>query len=192
MNPETAIDASREALKVCMLVGGPILAICLIVGLLMGLAQAMSHIQDQAIATVPKILAILVAVGLMLPWMSETMAEFSKEQFGKPFLGQASGFPTSTAVSTKEKASPLIATPSKTEPNTYYPQLNAAPLRSSSFQKASFERKVETVPATNFKLPSFKLPSVKLPVTKPIETSPNPFSLPSFRFSRSDTDTTEG
>lgn len=190
MNPETAIDASREALKVCMMVGGPILAICLIVGLLMGLAQAMSHIQDQAIATVPKILAILVAVGLMLPWMSETMAEFSKEQFGKPFLGRANAFQMS--VPTESQPAPLIVTPTTTEPGTYYPQLNAAPLKAapvnaalpkaSPFRRASFEQQVEPPAETKFSLPQ----------SSPVEASPNPFTLPSFRFSRRDHDTSEG
>jgi len=86
MEPETAIEASREAIKICFMVGGPILGVCLIVGLLMGLVQAMSHIQDQALATVPKILAILAVVGLALPWFADRMMEFSKDQFSRPFM----------------------------------------------------------------------------------------------------------
>jgi flagellar biosynthetic protein FliQ len=209
MNPETAIETSREAIKVCIMVGGPILAICLIVGLLMGLAQAMSHIQDQAIATVPKLLAIFVAVGFALPWMSETLADFSKEQFGNPFLSDGIG---SQSPQTRLEAR-TASTPESARTNagqkSVFPTLNAAPLSTSSlatatagnspFKPASFDRQARNTVAPNSDASSAsttrvnKKPQFNLPSTGPAKTtSPNPFSLPSFRFSRSDDSNLEG
>ena len=167
MEPESAIEASREAIKVCFMIGGPILAVCLIVGLLMGLAQAMSHIQDQALATVSRILAIMAVVGLALPWFADRMMDFSKDQFSRPFMAETAS--AAWAESPPNAVQSLLAQPPSNDEN-YYPQLQV-PARSASFQK----------PTDNSKPPS---PS--------IEPTPSPFSLPSYRFSRRPSGNIEG
>lgn len=185
MEPESAIEASREAIKVCFMVGGPILAVCLIVGLLMGLAQAMSQIQDQALATVPKILAILAVVGLALPWFADRMMEFSKDQFSRPFMADAS--PTWAA--SESSVQSLLANPS-TNDDSYYPQLDVPKIQNGSVMRpASFNK-----PRTS-SLPSFLAPVKKANETVPtpkIEESANPFSLPSHRFTRRPSENIEG
>ena len=64
MNPDDAIDFSREAIKTCMMVGGPILVASLLLGLLIGVFQAMTQVQDQTVSFVPKILLLIVMIGL--------------------------------------------------------------------------------------------------------------------------------
>ncbi len=181
MEPESAIEASREAIKVCFMVGGPILAVCLIVGLLMGLAQAMSHIQDQALATVPKILAILAVVGLALPWFADRMMEFSKDQFSRPFMAEAD---TSWTVAQPNTTVQSLLVASQSMDESYYPQLDAPKLHGDSIVKpASFSK------SRTSSLPSFVAPSETSEDTK--ETT-NPFSLPSYRFTRRPSDNIEG
>ena len=178
MDPESAIEASREAIKVCFTVGGPILAVCLIVGLLMGLAQAMSHIQDQALATVPKILAILAVVGFALPWFADRMMEFSKDQFSRPFLGEVSA---ATWPEVEDNAvQSLLVEPTSGVEGGYYPTLNAPRVQSTPIARhASFKKQAEsTKPTVN---PS----DVK-------SNSSSPFSLPSYRFSRRPSENIEG
>ncbi|QEG24179.1 flagellar biosynthetic protein FliQ [Mariniblastus fucicola] len=180
MEPESAIEASREAIKVCFMVGGPILAVCLIVGLLMGLAQAMSHIQDQALATVPKILAIMAVIGLALPWFADRMMDFSKEQFSRPFMAKTASASRTEPVAEHQVES-LLA-PESTFDESYYPRLDAPPLESSRpspsrpvATQASFQKqKINPVPGVEKK------------------ESPNPFSLPSYRFSRRPSENIEG
>jgi len=169
MDPESAIEASREAIKVCLMVGGPILAVCLIVGLLMGLAQAMSHVQDQALATVPKILAILAVVGMALPWFADRMMEFSKDQFSRPFMAETAS--ASWVEPESNTVQSLLAEP-KPINNSYYPQAQTT----SVVRPASFKKQTETKPTT------------PAPTT---ETS-SPFSLPSYRFSRKPNGNIEG
>ncbi len=171
MESELAIEASREAIKVCLLVGGPILAVCLIVGLLMGLAQAMSHVQDQALATIPKILAIFAVVGFALPWFADRMMEFSKDQFSRPaFMEARTQDPPTTSV--QSLLEPKVETDTE-----YYPSLNVPRLQTKPVvHKASFIKqpvKIETDrPGTN--------------------KSQSPFSLPSYRFTRRPSKNIEG
>ena len=171
MEPETAIEASREAIKVCFMVGGPILGVCLIVGLLMGLAQAMSHIQDQALATVPKILAIMAVIGLALPWFADRMMEFSKDQFSRPFMAE-----TASASWTEPQPNTVHSLLSEPNNENYYPQLQVPA------KQASFQKQIQSEPT---------LPEAKPALIAP-EPSSSPFSLPSYRFSRKPNGNIEG
>jgi len=179
MEPESAIEASREAIKVCFAVGGPILAVCLIVGLLMGLAQAMSHIQDQALATVPKILAILAVVGFALPWFADRMMEFSKDQFSRPFMGEAAAATWPEAESTNAVQS-LLVHPNPESDEGYYPTLNAPQTQTTPVvRQASFKKQTESIKSEAQRLDTKK-------------ESSSPFSLPSYRFSRRPSENIEG
>lgn len=84
MNPQDAIDFSREALKTCLMVGGPILVASLLIGLLVGLFQAMTQVQDQTVSFVPKILLLILMIGLCLPWLTNRMLDFAKQSFETP------------------------------------------------------------------------------------------------------------
>ncbi len=49
-----------------------------LVGLLIGLIQALTQIQDQTISFVPKIVAMVFALSLCLPWIVREMVEYSQ------------------------------------------------------------------------------------------------------------------
>lgn len=179
MEPELAIDASREAIKVCFMVGGPILGVCLIVGLLMGLAQAMSHIQDQALATVPKILAILAVVGFGLPWFADRMVDFSKDQFSRPFMAEAAAASWATPEPEQAVRSLLVPVQNAVD-DSYYPRLDAPKLQSGPVMRQASHVK-------RFSMPQQRI-SDKAAESKDESVDPklntNPFSLPSYRYSR--------
>ena len=78
MNPEDAIDLTRDALMTALLIGAPILLVGVVTGLLIGLLQALTQIQDQTIAFVPKIVAMIAAVAFCLPWIVQRMMEYSE------------------------------------------------------------------------------------------------------------------
>jgi flagellar biosynthetic protein FliQ len=50
-----------------------------VVGLLIGLLQALTQIQEQTVAFVPKLIAMAVALGLSLPWVLTRLIEYSRE-----------------------------------------------------------------------------------------------------------------
>ena len=59
-----------------MIIGTPVLLVGMVVGLVIGLFQALTQVQDQTIAFVPKIVAIFLAVLIGLPFMSATLGSY--------------------------------------------------------------------------------------------------------------------
>ncbi|MEM9411337.1 MAG: flagellar biosynthetic protein FliQ, partial [Planctomycetota bacterium] len=84
MGPESAIEFGQEAILICLKVAAPILLVGVIVAIVVGLIQSLLQIQDQTISFVPKILMIGLTILIALPWISETMQEFSTEVFSQP------------------------------------------------------------------------------------------------------------
>jgi len=89
MDPQDAIDLSREAIRTCIFVGGPILVVSLLIGLLVSLLQSMTQLHDQSISFAPKILLLLVAIAIGLPWLTDQMLEFTQYSLEKPVVFQA-------------------------------------------------------------------------------------------------------
>jgi flagellar biosynthetic protein FliQ len=92
MNPQDAIDFSREAIKTCMMIGGPILIASFVIGLIVGVFQAMTQVQDQTVSFVPKILALILTVGLLLPWCTDHLLDFARTSFERPMTQWDSGY----------------------------------------------------------------------------------------------------
>jgi flagellar biosynthesis protein FliQ len=81
MNATEAIDLVRDAVLMSLIVGAPLLAIGMVVGLAIGLIQALTQIQDQTVSTVPKLVAMTIAIVICLPWLTDRMLEYSKNVF---------------------------------------------------------------------------------------------------------------
>ena len=69
-----ALDLARESMWVLVIMAGPIMIVGLIVGVAVGLLQALTQIQEATLVFVPKILSIFVAVIILLPFMAATMS----------------------------------------------------------------------------------------------------------------------
>lgn len=69
MDPNTALDSLREALRMSLLLGGPILLVALAVGIVVGLLQTMMQLHEPTVALVPRLLAVALALLLALPWL---------------------------------------------------------------------------------------------------------------------------
>ena len=82
MDAQTAIDLGREAIVVTLLISSPVLVAGTVVGLVVGLFQALTQIQEQTVAFVPKLVAMLVVLSLTLPWLLIKMVEYSRDVIG--------------------------------------------------------------------------------------------------------------
>lgn len=78
MDPQIAVDLGREALMTAVIVGAPILLVGIVVALVVGLLQALTQIQDQTLSFVPKIVAMIAALAVCLPWLVQRMVEYSE------------------------------------------------------------------------------------------------------------------
>ncbi len=61
---------------IATLIAAPVLVAGTVVGLAIGLLQALTQIQEQTVAFVPKLLAMVVAAGLALPWILTRLIEY--------------------------------------------------------------------------------------------------------------------
>ncbi len=79
MTPSDAIELGREALWTTLMIGAPVLVSGMTVGLMIGLFQALTQIQEQTVAFVPKIVAMIVALSISLPWLMTRLLQYSTE-----------------------------------------------------------------------------------------------------------------
>lgn len=85
---DTIIDLLRQMLWVSLLLSGPVLLAALIVGLVIGLLQAVTSIQEQTLTFVPKIIALALVLALLGGWMLRILVGYSQELLGNlPVIG---------------------------------------------------------------------------------------------------------
>ena len=81
MNNEMVISIAERAIWVILLASGPLLLIALITGLAVSIFQATTQIQEQTLAFVPKIVAVLVGIILFGPWMLGKVTTYATDIF---------------------------------------------------------------------------------------------------------------
>jgi len=81
MDAQTAVDLFRDSVYTALLIAIPVLLAGSIVGLLIGLFQALTQIHEQTIAIVVKILAMIAAIAFLMPWMTTEMLDFATDLF---------------------------------------------------------------------------------------------------------------
>ena len=74
-----ALHLAHNALITVALLGGPILISGLVVGLTIGLFQAVTSIQEQTLTFIPKMFVMLAVMFYCLPWMTRTMVSFTAQ-----------------------------------------------------------------------------------------------------------------
>lgn len=75
------ITFAKEGIYTVLLVSGPLLILALAVGLLVSIFQATTQIQEQTLAFIPKIVAVMIGLIFFGPWMLTHMVEFAANIF---------------------------------------------------------------------------------------------------------------
>jgi len=68
-----AIDVAQKAFMIALQIGGPLLAVSLIVGMMVSVFQAVTQINEQSLSFVPKILVVAGGLFVLGPWMATTL-----------------------------------------------------------------------------------------------------------------------
>jgi len=76
-----ALSIIKNALTTIILIGGPVLAVSLVVGILISLFQALTQIHEPTLAFVPKILVVFIVLIILGGWMLTTLVDFSRNIF---------------------------------------------------------------------------------------------------------------
>lgn len=81
MNEDVVLQIGREALYLIVSLAAPLLLSALAVGLLVGVFQAATQIQEQTLSFIPKLMALVVALVIMGPWLMQSWLSFTLELF---------------------------------------------------------------------------------------------------------------
>ena len=87
MNEVEVRDISREAIFTLVKVVTPVLLVALFIGLIVGIFQALTQIQEMTLAFVPKILGVFVTIILLFPFMLNQMQMLTDTLFDKIING---------------------------------------------------------------------------------------------------------
>jgi len=77
MNPEFAIELLKNMMFQALALAAPFLITAMVVGLAVSLFQAVTTIHEQTLAFVPKALAVVAVLLLLLPWIVRSLVEFA-------------------------------------------------------------------------------------------------------------------
>ncbi|WP_211745933.1 flagellar biosynthesis protein FliQ [Paenibacillus sp. Marseille-Q4541] len=77
MTADFIIELAGQAIFVALKISAPMLVLGLVVGLIISIFQATTQIQEQTLAFVPKIVAVLLALLLFGPWILASMVDFT-------------------------------------------------------------------------------------------------------------------
>lgn len=78
MTPESVIAFGQQALHVAILIGAPLLLTALAVGLLVGMIQAATQINEQTLSFIPKLICMALVMIITGPWMLRTLVQFTR------------------------------------------------------------------------------------------------------------------
>ncbi len=76
MSEQELIDLTRESIWLTIQISWPVMLVALVVGVAIGLLQALTQIQEMTLTFVPKILAILAITFFFMPAMFVLLRNF--------------------------------------------------------------------------------------------------------------------
>ena len=79
MSGAEVLDVGRDAIWLTIQLSAPVLIVGLIVGVGIGLMQALTQVQEATLVYAPKIVAIFISLLIFLPLMGALMSGFMKE-----------------------------------------------------------------------------------------------------------------
>jgi flagellar biosynthetic protein FliQ len=81
MTPESVVLIGQEAMKITALMAAPLLLSALVVGLLIGMFQAATQIQEMTLSFIPKLAVMALSLMLLGPWMIHLIVNFTERLF---------------------------------------------------------------------------------------------------------------
>ncbi len=79
MTSQNAIDIGQDALVLATKLAAPFLIVVLAVGVIVGILQSVTQVQEQTLAFVPKLIAAAVVIAVSGAWMLEEAVAFGQE-----------------------------------------------------------------------------------------------------------------
>ena len=81
MQVNQIIDVFRDGIGVAIRLGAPVLLLCMLVGIVVALLQAVTQIHEQAVGFVLKLIVVLMVLAIGGSWMIESLQEYTYTLF---------------------------------------------------------------------------------------------------------------
>jgi flagellar biosynthetic protein FliQ len=81
MTPETVMTVGTRALEITLMLAAPLLLVALVTGLLVGVFQAATQINEMTLSFIPKLVAMAATIALAGPWMIKLMVGYTRQLF---------------------------------------------------------------------------------------------------------------
>lgn len=82
MSEQLAIEVVARMLGQVLYLAGPVLAVALVAGLVIGVLQAATQVNEFTLAFVPKLLAVFGALAVLGPWLLGSLVAFTANLYG--------------------------------------------------------------------------------------------------------------
>jgi flagellar biosynthetic protein FliQ len=76
MTPETVLEVGNQAMWIAILMAGPLLLVALVVGVVIGMVQAATQIQEMTLSFIPKLIGVVGVLVVAGPWMLTVMVDW--------------------------------------------------------------------------------------------------------------------
>ena len=81
MTPETVISIGQQALTLTTLLAAPLLLAALVVGLVVGMIQAATQINEMTLSFIPKLAVLVATIFITGPWMLKMLVGYTRQLF---------------------------------------------------------------------------------------------------------------
>ena len=78
MNPDVVLRIAKDMIEITLFISLPIMGIGLIVGLFVSLLQSLTQMHEMTLVFVPKIVAVLLGLLFLLPWMMQKLVFYTQ------------------------------------------------------------------------------------------------------------------
>ncbi|MGO9514202.1 MAG: flagellar biosynthesis protein FliQ [Steroidobacteraceae bacterium] len=81
MTPENVMDLAHSTLLVTSMIAAPLLLIALITGLVIGMLQAATQINEATLSFIPKLLLLVLTLFVCGPWILRVLIDFTRDLY---------------------------------------------------------------------------------------------------------------
>lgn len=82
MSEEMVISIGAEAIRTTIFLAGPMLAAAMVIGILVSVIQAVTQINEATLTFIPKMVAVVLVLSVMAPWMLEVIQHYAHQMMG--------------------------------------------------------------------------------------------------------------
>lgn len=81
MTEELIMTLGTDAIRTMMFLAAPMLLAAMVIGIMVSILQAITQINEATLTFIPKMLAVILVLAMLAPWMLKTMKSYTASVF---------------------------------------------------------------------------------------------------------------